>query len=342
MVRAMSLTFAFLPAVDILSIAAICIVLLAGGIMVVRGDMTIGIIVAFMTYVNRFFVPVRELSQVYATLQSASAGGERVLEMLDSSPMVRDRPNAIDLEEVGGKLEFRRVSFSYKKGTEVLHGIDLRIEPGETVAIVGPTGGGKTTIINLICRFYEPTEGDILIDDIPVREITSGSLHKHMGYVSQDPILFTGTLAENIAYGRDHPSIEQVVDAAKHAEIDEFISSLSGGYETKVLEGGVNLSTGQRQLVSIARAILVDPRIIIMDEATSSVDTVTEGLIQRALTYLLRDRTAIVIAHRLTTIHGADRIHVMDDGRFVEWGTHEELISKGGLYRGLYEKQFIE
>ena len=341
-VRAMSLSFVFLPTVDFLSIAATCIVLLAGGIMVVRGSVTIGIIVAFIAYVSRFFMPIRELSQLYTTLQSATAGGERVLEMLDSVPAVEDGPDAVDLATIEGRIEFRGVSFEYQKGSEVLHDINLDIEPGETVAIVGPTGAGKTTIINLVCRFYQATSGEILIDGRPVADITSASLHRVMGYVAQDPFLFTGTIAENIAYGREGASMESIIEAATLAEAHPFINALTDGYQTVMLEGGVNLSTGQRQLVSIARAILVDPRLLIMDEATSSVDTVTEGLIQKALAYLLRDRTAIVIAHRLTTVRGSNRIFVIDQGRFIEEGSHDELMAAGGVYSGLYERQFIK
>ena len=340
-VKAMSISFIFLPAIDVLSIAAVCIVLLAGGLMSRSGTVTIGVIVAFMTYVNRFFTPIRELSQLFTTLQSASAGGERVLEILDTTPTVTDGPEAKPIASIRGAIEFDELSFSYLPGTEVLHGVTFSIEPGQTAAIVGPTGAGKSTITNLICRFYEPDSGAIRIDGIDLRDITLDSLHRQMGYVSQDPILFSGSIAENICFGIDDVSKEEMVRAARRAQAEHFISRLSDGYETKVLEGGVNLSTGQRQLISIARAILVDPRILIMDEATSSVDTVTEGLIQRALTNLLSERTAIVVAHRLTTVKGADRIFVLDEGRIIEEGDHASLIASGGVYASLYEKQFI-
>lgn len=341
-VKAMSLSFVFLPTIDVLSVAATCIVLLAGGLMAQQGAVTIGVIVAFMTYVTRFFIPIRELSQLFTTLQTASAGGERILEILDTRPVVDDSVEASDMEKIEGRIEFDRVTFSYVPGTEVLHQLSFSIEPGQTAAVVGPTGAGKSTIINLICRFYEPDSGAIRIDGTHVHRITTASLHRHMGYVSQDPILFSGTIAENIAFGLDSVSRERIVEAARHAEAAEFIEALPDGYETQVLEGGVNLSTGQRQLISIARAILVDPAILIMDEATSSVDTVTEGLIQKGLDYLLTERTAIVIAHRLTTVQEADTIHVLDGGRFVEQGTHEALIASGGLYARLYDKQFID
>ncbi|MBN1676633.1 MAG: ABC transporter ATP-binding protein [Kiritimatiellae bacterium] len=340
-VRAMSLSFVFLPTIDVLSVAATCIVLAAGGLLVARGAATLGVLVAFMTYVNRLFVPISELSQLYTTLQSATAGGERVLAMLHTAPAVADSAEAADLPVLRGRIEFRDVRFAYEPGTEVLHGITMTIEPGETIAIVGPTGAGKTTIINLICRFYEPTSGALLIDDRRIQDITAASLHRHMGFVAQDPFLFSGSIAENIAFARDGASAQAVEQAARLAEAHAFICRMPDGYDTRVLEGAANLSTGQRQLVSIARAILADPRILIMDEATSSVDSMTEALIQRGLAALLRDRTAIVIAHRLTTVRDADRIYVIDDGAFVEQGTHAELIAGGGLYRQLYERQFV-
>ena len=340
-VYAMSLSFVFLPAMDFLSVMATCIVLLAGGLMAASGNMAIGIIVAFMTYVNRFFMPIRELSQLFTTLQSATAGGEKVLDILDTPPAVADSPDAEEREIINGKIEFQNVSFSYDRKVEVLHDISLVIEPGETVAIVGPTGAGKTSITNLICRFYECTAGKLLVDDCDVRAISLESLHRHMGYVSQDPFLFAGTIAENIGYGKKGNDREAIIESAKHAEADTFIKNLPDGYDTQILEGGVNLSTGQRQLISISRAVLIRPSILIMDEATSSVDTVTEGLIQKALVYLLKGRTAIVIAHRLTTVQGADRIYVVDDGRITETGTHNQLIAARGMYRNLYERQFI-
>ncbi|MBT3272588.1 MAG: ABC transporter ATP-binding protein [Spirochaetales bacterium] len=340
-VRAMSLSFVFMPAINVLGIISSAIVLLAGGIMASKGMVTIGIIVAFMSYVSRFFIPIRELSQLFTTLQSATAGGERVLGILDMVPAVVDKPNAKVLEKVKGKINFDNVHFSYKNNIEVLHDINFDIEQGETIAIVGPTGAGKTSIINLVCRFYDASKGSVLIDGNNIKDIGIESLHRHMGFVSQDPFLFSGTIAENICYGADSANKEDMIRAAGHAEADSFINNLPDAYETKILEGGVNVSMGQRQLIGIARAILVDPAILIMDEATSSVDTVTEALIQKALDYLLSDRTAIVIAHRLTTIQGADRIYVLDDGRIIEQGTHGQLIKSQGVYRNLYEKQFI-
>ena len=340
-IGAVSLSFVFLPSVDVLSIVATCIVLGVGGMMVAQGGLTIGVIVAFMAYVSRFFDPIRDLSQLFTTLQTASAGGERVLELLDAQPSVLDRPGAVELPEVVGCIELRDVSFGYNNEREILHHVSMLVEPGETIALVGPTGAGKTSIANLIARFYEITDGAVLIDGYDVRDVTQVSLHRQMGLVSQDPLLFAGTIADNIRFGKPNATDEEIVAAAQMANADDFISGLPEGYHTRILEGGVNLSVGQRQLICIARAVLVNPRILIMDEATSSVDTVTEALIQDALNRLLNGRTAIVIAHRLSTVRNASRIYVIDDGVIAEQGTHEELLQMGGIYRDLYERQFV-
>jgi ABC-type multidrug transport system fused ATPase/permease subunit len=338
----MSLSFLFLPAVDVLGVAATCIVLFSGGLMVAKGILTIGVVVAFMSYVSRFFEPIRELSQIYTTLQAATAGGERVLELLDRQPRVQDSPAAIELPEVAGRIELQEVSFRYTPDKEILHDVSLTVEPGETIALVGPTGAGKTSIANLVARFYDVNEGAVLIDGRDVCEVTRESLHRQMGSVPQDPFLFAGSIADNIRFGRPDAGDAEMVEVSRLANADNFIRNLPKGYDTPVLEGGVNLSVGQRQLLCIARALLVDPRILIMDEATSSVDTITEALIQEALERLLSGRTAIIIAHRLSTVRNADRIYVIDEGRIVEQGNHNELIELDGLYNELYEQQFIE
>jgi ATP-binding cassette subfamily B multidrug efflux pump len=340
-VNAMTLSFIFLPTVDVLGVLAMCIVLWFGGMMVSRGVLTIGIVVAFMTYVNRFFNPIRELSQIYTTLQAATAGGERVLQLLDTPPAVEDEPGALDLPPIEGRVELRNVSFYYVPDKGVLHEVNITAEPGETVALVGPTGAGKTSIANLVARFYDVNEGAVLIDGQDVRGVSVESLHRQMGLVPQDPFLFPGSIADNICFGRPTATHEAMVEAARLANAAAFIGGLPDGYATRILEGGVNLSVGQRQLLCISRALLVDPRILILDEATSSVDTVTEALIQEALERLLEGRTAIVIAHRLSTVRNADRLYVIDGGEVAAQGTHAELLEQGGLYRDLYEGQFI-
>jgi ABC-type multidrug transport system fused ATPase/permease subunit len=340
-IHARSLSFIFMPTVDVLSVLATCIVLWAGGVMAARGLLTIGVVVAFLSYVNRFFNPIRELSQIYTTLQAATAVGERVLELLETDPGVQDQPGAVELPLIEGRVELDDVSFHYDPEIQVLHDVNMVAEPGETVALVGPTGAGKTSIANLVARFYDVTEGALKVDGFDVREVTRDSLHRQMGLVPQDPFLFAGTVCDNISFGRPEATMEEIVAAAELANADAFIRNLPDGYQTPIYEGGVNVSVGQRQLLCIARAVLVDPRILILDEATSSVDTVTEALIQEALQRLLAGRTAIVIAHRLSTVRSADRIYVIDEGRLVEEGSHAMLLERGGLYRDLYERQFI-
>jgi ATP-binding cassette subfamily B multidrug efflux pump len=341
-IDAVSLSFVFLPSVEFLGMLATAIVLWFGGLTVARGELTLGIVAAFLAYVTRFFQPIQELSQLYTTMQAAMAGGERVLELLDTEPDVPDRPDAIEMPTITGQIELREVSFAYRGDSRVLHDVSLTIDPGRTVALVGPTGAGKTSIANLIARFYDVTHGKVLIDGIDVRQVSQQSLRRQMGLVPQDPFLFSGTIADNIGFGCGDAGPEAVAEAARLANAHEFVMALPDGYQTEILEGGVNLSIGQRQLVCIARAALADPRILILDEATSSVDTVTEMLIQDALQRLLSRRTSIVIAHRLSTIINADLICVVEDGRIVERGRHEELLALGGLYRELYERQFVD
>jgi ATP-binding cassette, subfamily B, multidrug efflux pump len=342
-IRAISLSFVFLPAIEFLGMLATVIVLLVGGLRVINDLTTIGVLVAFMTYVTRFFQPVQELSRLFTTWQSAMAAGEQVLRLLDTPPEVTDHPEAVDLPPLRGRIEFKDVFFRYRPDSDlVLEGINLDIEPGQTAALVGPTGAGKTTIANLTARFYDASEGSVRLDGMDVREATQESLHRQIAVVTQDPFLFSRSIADNIRFGKPSATLEEVEAAARKANAHDFIHKLPEGYETRILEGGVNLSVGQRQLISIARAILADPRILILDEATANIDTLSEGMIQKALGELLEGRTAVVIAHRLSTIRNADRIYVIDKGRILEQGTHEELLGQGGLYRDLYERQFVD
>ncbi len=341
-IEAISLSFIFLPTVEFLSMVATGIVLLFGGISVANGTISLGTVIAFLAYVNRFFLPVQELSQLYATMQTAMAGGERVINLLNTEPAVNDKPDAIDMPTITGHIKFKNVSFGYKDHVKVLHNINVDIAPGQMVALVGPTGAGKTSIANLIARFYDVTDGTVYIDDIDVRDVKQISMRQQMGLVSQDPFIFSGTIADNIRFGRPSASIDEVVRAAELANVHSFVDKLPDSYNAEILEDGANLSVGQRQLISIARAILADPRILVMDEATSSVDMVTESLIQDALKKLLANRTSIVIAHRLSTIVNADQICVVQAGKIIEQGTHTELISQRGLYHELHDRQFVE
>lgn len=341
-INAMSLSFVFLPAIEFLGMLATGIVLWFGGRFVISEEVTLGVMVAFLSYVTRFFNPIQELSRMYTTLQSAMAGGEQVLKLLDTPIEVADDPDAIELAEVVGKIDFEHVSFQYRQDTPiVLDDISLTIPPRKMVAIVGPTGAGKTTVANLVARFYDVTEGAVLLDEIDLRKIRQRSLRQFVRIVSQDPFLFSRTIEENIRYGKPDASEDEVIHAAKMANAHGFISNLADGYQTRIQEGGVNLSVGQRQLLTIARAILTDPKVLILDEATANIDTVTEVLIQQALERLLFERTAIVIAHRLSTVRKADWIYVIDQGRIREQGTHTDLLVQKGMYYDLHERQFM-
>jgi ATP-binding cassette subfamily B multidrug efflux pump len=342
-INAMSLSFTFLPIIEFLGVLSTAIVLWFGGQAVGGGEVTVGILVAFLSYVTRFFQPIQELSRMYTTMQAAMAGGEQVLNLLDTIPEVANLPDAREMPAIIGKVEMDHVSFKYRPGLpEVLHDVSLTIEPGQTVALVGPTGAGKTSISNLIARFYDVTKGSVKIDGIDVRSVTQSSLHRQIGLVPQDSFLFSGTIAENISFGLPDATAEQIEQAAHLANAHNFIINKPEGYQTRVLEGAANLSVGQRQLICIARAILTSPRILILDEATSNVDSMTESLIQEALRNLLEGRTAVVIAHRLSTIRNADFICVIQDGKIMEKGKHEELLMENGMYTALYNRQFAE
>jgi ATP-binding cassette subfamily B protein/subfamily B ATP-binding cassette protein MsbA len=331
----------FTPVVDVLGAIAIALVVWLGGAAVLGETITAGVLVAFILYIDRFFEPIRDLFRRFDALQSTMAGGERILALLDTEIEVRDTADALSLAPIKGAVRFEDVSFHYSDDPAlVLDRINLDIPAGETVAFVGETGAGKTTIAKLLSRFHDPTAGRIRVDGADLRTVTQNSLRSQMGIVLQDPFLFNGTVAENIRFGRLAATDAEVEAAAQAVGAHEFILNLKNGYDTSVEEGGVMLSVGQRQLISFARALLADPRILILDEATSSVDTQTEQVIQRALARLLKGRTSFVIAHRLSTITNADRIVVIHDGRIIEQGAHEELLAKGGYYYDLYRTGF--
>jgi len=339
-VQAGRLTAGIQPATEILMGAGIMLVVIFGGMQVLNDTLTVGALVAFVLYVQRFFDPIRRLTLQYAELQRAMAGGQRIFEVLDTEPEIADVADAAELPTIKGDIIFDHVSFEYVPDLEVLHDINLRIRPGETIALVGSTGAGKSTLVSLVARFYEITKGTLTIDDHDIREVTQSSLRRQIGIVLQEPFLFSGTVRENILYGRSDASEEELVQAARAVGAHDFIQRLEEGYDTILHERGSNLSVGQRQLVSFARAVLADPRIIILDEATANVDTQTEMLIQNALKQLLKGRTSLVIAHRLSTIHDADRVVVLDNGNIVETGTHQELMAKGGMYYHLYTMSY--
>ncbi|MCX7938898.1 MAG: ABC transporter ATP-binding protein/permease [Thermoflexales bacterium] len=334
-----AVTSAFTPVIEVISVLAIALVAGFGGYLAVQGQASVGVVVAFIAYMQNLFRPLQAISTIYTQAQASLAGAERIFELLDT-PDERDAPDARPMPPIRGEVVFDRVSFAYEPSKPVLREVSFAAQPGQMIAIVGPTGAGKTTLISLLQRFYDPTEGAIYVDGIDIRSVTRASLRGQMGAVLQDGFLFAGTVADNIRYGNPNATDEEVERAARLAGAHEFIVRMKDGYQTRLGERGGGLSQGQRQLISIARAILADPRILILDEATASVDTYTESLIQRALEQLMRGRTTFVIAHRLSTVRRADAILVLRDGRIVEQGTHAELLARGGLYAELYRRQF--
>jgi ABC-type multidrug transport system fused ATPase/permease subunit len=336
-VSAVKLEALMMPMVQILTGVSFAIVIIVGGFQVLDGVMTVGVLVSFLLYVQRFFEPVLELSMQYTELQRAMASGARIFELLDVEPEIQDRPGAIELPPVKGEIIFKDVNFGYEPDKDVLHDINLSIKPGETVALVGQTGSGKSSLVSLAARFYEVEKGRVTVDGYDIQSVTQQSLRKQIGIVPQDPILFSGTIEENIKYGKPDAGHDEVIEVAKMVGANNFISRLEKGYDTQVGQRGVSLSAGQRQLICLARAILADPRILILDEATSNVDTNTERIMQRALRKLTMGRTCLTIAHRLSTVTGADRIIVLEHGRIVEEGSHKELLVKRGLYYRMFQ-----
>ncbi|NEU79603.1 ABC transporter ATP-binding protein [Nostoc sp. UIC 10630] len=338
-VEAVAITSAFLPSIDFLNTLATAGVLAYGGYLAVTGAVTVGVVTSFLLYVQQFFRPIQILSQFYTQAQSAFAGLERIFLLLDEPSELKDAPDATEMPPIQGEVRFENVKFGYNPDQLVLKGVNLHAYPGQMIALVGPTGSGKSTIINLILRFYDVSGGAVKIDDIDVRSVTQASLRRQIGIVLQDNILFSGTVAENIAFGAPHTTQADIEAAAQLANVHEFITSLPQGYTTQLGERGAPLSQGQRQLISIARAVLINPRILILDEATSSIDTRTEALVQSAIARLLQGRTSFVIAHRLSTVTQADQVLVIQQGQIVEQGTHAELINWQGVYANLYGLQ---
>ncbi len=353
-VKAARMASLYRPLVTFLSSFSLALILYAGGKLVFGKTIGFGTLLLFTSYAQQFFEPLRTISMIMQEIQMAQASGERIVYLLDSEPSIVDKPEVIgkygtifepkkeNYEEIHGDIEFRHVDFSYIQEEEVLKDFNLKVNAGQTIALVGETGSGKSTIVNLLCRFYEPTSGELLIDGVDYRERSIGWLHSKLGYVLQAPHLFSGTIYDNIRFGRLDATEEEIIHAAKLVNAHDFIMSFKDGYQTDVGEGGSRLSTGQKQLISFARAVLADPAIFVLDEATASIDTETEQIIQYAVENIMKDRTSFVVAHRLSTIVHADRILVIRKGKIVEDGNHEELMALGGYYYRLYTNQFEE
>ncbi len=339
-VAAVSISAAFAPAIESVNALTMALLLGLGGWLVLQGQASLGMLISFLEYVRRFFFPLQEISQQWSLMQGSLAGAERIFTLLDEEIVLRDHPRAGTMAPIRGHIAFQDVSFSYNPDEPVLHQVSFEVEPGQTCAIVGPTGAGKTSIISLLGRFYDVNEGQVLIDGQDVRHVTQDSLRQQIGVVLQDNFLFADTVRENIRYGRLDATDEEVYTAARLVEAESFILGMPQGYDTQLGERGSLLSQGQRQLLSFARAVLANPRILVLDEATASVDTRTEATIQQVMRQLLHNRTSLVIAHRLSTIRNADMVLVMDHGRIVERGSHYELMAQGGLYADLYNMQF--
>jgi ABC-type multidrug transport system fused ATPase/permease subunit len=336
----------FFPAMRFVALMGTVAILGVGGTMVVQGQMTLGTLVAFLSYITSFYEPLNRLTEIDRVFQEAIAAGDRIFELLDQTADIEDAPDAVALPPIRGEVVFDDVHFRYSSGKgaaaeqpEVLHDVDFHMAPGEVVALVGPSGAGKTSIANLLCRFYDPVHGRISIDGYDLRHVTLDSLRGQVSVVLQDTFLFNSTVRDNLLYGKPDASDEELEAAATAAYANEFIQALPEGYDTEIGERGVRLSGGQKQRLALARAILADPRILILDEATSSVDAEAEYLIQQALDSVLEGRTALVIAHRLSTIRDADKIIALEDGRIVEVGDHRDLMERGGLYSQLYQRQ---
>ena len=337
--NSVKLNFLVWPAIDIISVASVALIYLFG-ILIFDSSIKVGVLVAFIGYVWRFWAPITNIGNFYNTIINAMAYLERIFETMDEKPLIHDKENATTLAPIEGHVEFKDVTFMYEEDNPILKNININIESGESIALVGPTGAGKSTIVSLISRFYDINEGQILIDGIDIRDVTLKSLRQQMGIMLQDSFIFSGTIMDNIRYGNLNATDEEVIAAAKVVRAHDFIMEFENGYYTEVNERGSRLSVGQRQLISFARALLADPRILILDEATSSIDTQTEILLQKGLDELLKGRTSFIIAHRLSTIKNSSRIMYIDNGSIVECGTHDELMSLRGHYYNLYQSQY--